>query len=72
MLRDGKEVPYASKGVTIIYKDDKGEWQQCHNRGDKRQLLEKPRPKESLCVWTGQWHTDAFEIDWEAFALAFV
>ena len=69
MLRDGNEVPYKSRGVTVIWKEN-GEYFFDNSITGKREILEK-KPKDILCVWAGEWKTDAFEIDWDKFQEAF-
>ena len=69
MLRSGQDVPYKSSGVTMIWKEN-GEYFFDNSITGKREILEK-KPKDILCVWSGEWKTDAFEIDWYEFQEAF-
>lgn len=63
LRHDIEDMPAKGALVTFILIGEDGEISQTHGVTDKRAMVAGMRPGDRLlAVWTGQWHSDAFDL----------
>ncbi len=67
---DTRDMPWKSGGVTLLHLAPDGTITQDHTTTGKRAMVREPVEGRILAVWTGQWHSDVFDVAGEGLEAA--